>query len=71
MPFLPLPHSALTFVTAKTISMPDAPDLSNLKALVKTLNQRDGNIKARRAKIDAIVDEDFAALIAVYQKLAR
>lgn len=51
--------------------MPDTPDLSSLKALVNTLNQRDNNIKTRRARIDAIVDEDFASLDAVYQKLAR
>ena len=47
------------------------PDLSDLKALVKRLNQRDNNIKTRRARIDAIVDEDFAILDAVYQKLAK
>lgn len=51
--------------------MPDSPDLSDLKALVKNLNQRDGNIKTRRARIDAIVDEDFAILSAVYKKLTR
>jgi len=55
----------------KFYSMPDSPDLSDLKALVKTMNQRDGNIKARRARIDAIVDEDLAVLAAVYQKLAQ
>jgi hypothetical protein len=55
----------------KTIPMPDSPDLSDLKALVKNLNQRDGNIKTRRARIDAIVDEDFAILSAVYKKLTR
>lgn len=51
--------------------MPDPPKLSDLKALVNHLNQRDGNIKARRTLIDAIIDEDFADLGAVYQKLAR
>lgn len=51
--------------------MPDTPDLSDLKALVNTLNRRDNNIKTRRARIDAIVDEDFATLGAVYQKIAR
>ncbi len=51
--------------------MSNSPDLSDLKALVKTLNQRDNNIKTRRAEIDAIIDEDFTALHAVYQKLAQ
>lgn len=60
----------LTFVT-KIVFMPDPPKLSDLKALVNHLNQRDGNIKARRTLIDAIIDEDFADLGAVYQKLAR
>ncbi len=51
--------------------MPNSPTPLDLKALVNTLNQRDSNIKTRRAQIDAIVDEDFAVLSAVYQKLAQ
>lgn len=53
---------------------PDTPpDLSDLKSLVKALNQsgRQNDIKRRRAKIDAIVDEEFAAIGDVLKKLAR
>lgn len=51
--------------------MPDSPTQPDLKALVNALNQRGNNIKTRRARIDAIVDEDFALLDAVYQQLAK
>jgi len=49
----------------------DAPSPLDLKSLVKTLNNRDTNIKRRRARIDAIVDEDFTLLADLYQKLAQ
>ena len=49
----------------------DTPTPPDLKSLVATLNGRDNNIKRRRARIDAIVDEDFALLADLYQKLAR
>lgn len=53
---------------------PDTPpDLSDLKSLVKALNQsgRQNDIKRRRAKIDAIVDEEFFAINDILKKLAR
>lgn len=53
------------------LPMPDTPLKLDLKALVNTLNQRDNNIKTRRARIDAIIDEDFAVLDTVYQQLAK
>ncbi|WP_187270906.1 hypothetical protein [Neolewinella aurantiaca] len=51
--------------------MPDSPLSSELKALVNSLNRRDGNIKVRRARIDTIIDDDFAVLSPVYQQLAK
>ncbi|MCX8209964.1 MAG: hypothetical protein ACJATN_001539 [Neolewinella sp.] len=51
--------------------MPNSPNQTDLKALVNALNQRDNNIKTRRVRIDAIVDEDFTVLDAVYQQLAK
>jgi hypothetical protein len=51
--------------------MPDIPTPIDLKALVKSLNKQGNNIKSRRSRIDAIVDEDFAIMDAVYQKLAQ
>lgn len=52
--------------------MPDnTPTPLDLKSLVSTLNNRDNNIKRRRARIDAIVDEDFTLLVALYKKLAQ
>lgn len=49
------------------------PDLSDLKSLVQQLNQsgRQNDIKQRRAKIDALIDEDFATLKEVLNKLAQ
>jgi len=49
------------------------PNLSDLKNLVKALNQsgRQNDIKQRRAKIDALIDEDFATLKEVLNKLAQ
>lgn len=49
----------------------DTPNPLDLKSLVSTLNGRDNNIKRRRTHIDAIVDEDFALLASLYQKLAQ
>lgn len=48
-------------------------DLSNLKYLVQQLNQsgRQNDIKQRRAKIDALIDEDFVMLKEVLHKLAQ
>lgn len=49
------------------------PDLSELKNLVKALNQsgRQNDIKQRRAKIDALIDEDFTTLKDVLKKLTQ
>jgi len=49
------------------------PDLSDLKSLVQQLNQsgRQNDIKQRRAKIDALIDEDFVTLKDVLNKLAK
>ncbi len=46
------------------------PGLNDLKNLVKALNQngRQNDIKRRRAKIDALLDEDFDALSDVLKK---
>jgi hypothetical protein len=60
----------LYFLT-QPLSMPNSPNQTDLKALVNALNQRDNNIKTRRVRIDAIVDEDFTVLDAVYQQLAK
>jgi|AntRauTorckE5430_2_1112549.scaffolds.fasta_scaffold02168_2 hypothetical protein len=49
----------------------DDPAPLDLKALAKALNAKGDNLKARRARIDAIVDEDFDRLAAVYQALAK
>lgn len=51
--------------------MPDIPTPIDLKALVKSLNKQGNNIKSRRSRIDAIVDEDFALLSKIYQHLAK
>ncbi len=50
-----------------------APNLSDLKSLVQQLNQsgRQNDIKQRRAKIDALIDEDFVTLKDVLHKLAQ
>lgn len=43
----------------------------DLQALAKLLNHKGSNLKARRARIDAIVDADFDRLADVYQALAK
>ncbi|MFT7121376.1 MAG: hypothetical protein ACJAZ9_001554 [Neolewinella sp.] len=48
----------------------DAPKPLDLKKLVNIFKNNDNNIKARRANIDAIIDEDFADLEDVFKKLA-
>jgi len=56
----------------KFVAMPkDNSTPLDLKSLVITLNKRDNNIKRRRTQIDVIVDEDFALLADIYQKLAK
>lgn len=49
------------------------PNLSDLKNLVKALNQsgRQNDIKRRRAAIDTLIDEDFVTLKDVLNKLAQ
>jgi len=42
----------------------------DLKNLVQQLNASQNNIKTRRARIDAIIDQDFADLGDVFKKLA-
>ena len=60
------------FAPEKFSPLPDdTPSPLDLTSLVKTLNNRDTNIKRRRARIDAIVDEDFTLLADLYQKLAQ
>jgi|GEM_PF-1437915 len=49
----------------------DDPTPLDLKSLVKTLNNHDNNIKRRRARIDAICDEDFTLFADLYRKLAQ
>lgn len=49
----------------------DSPTPLDLKSLVNTLNSHDNNIKRRRARIDAIVDEDFSLLADLYKQLAQ
>jgi hypothetical protein len=43
---------------------------SDMQQLVNIFKNNDNNIKARRANIDAIIDEDFADLEDVFKKLA-
>ncbi|WP_273443886.1 hypothetical protein [Neolewinella agarilytica] len=45
----------------------------DLKSLVQQLNQsgRQNDIKQRRAKIDALIDEDFVTLKDLLHKLAQ
>jgi hypothetical protein len=60
-----------TVVSAKRMDpKDDAPKPLDLKKLVNIFKNNDNNIKARRANIDAIIDEDFADLEDVFKKLA-
>lgn len=43
---------------------------SDMQQLVNIFKNKDNDIKARRANIDAIIDEDFDALEDVFKKLA-
>lgn len=43
---------------------------SDMQQLVNIFKNKDNDIKARRANIDAIIDEDFADLEDVFKKLA-
>lgn len=64
-------EASYLYVSTKPPLMPDSPLKLDLKTLVNTLNQHGNNIKSRRTRIDAIVDEDFAVLDTVYQQLAK
>lgn len=63
---------SLRFVIS-SMTEPTPDQQPDLKSLVQQLNQsgRQNDIKQRRAKIDALIDEDFVTLKDLLHKLAQ